>query len=51
MKTRDIKPIGVRMPPELKDWIKKKAANEQRSMNFTIVAMLEKAKKIEEMAA
>jgi len=38
------------MPPELREWIQKKAEQDQRSMNFMIVRLLEKARKIEEMA-
>ena len=51
MKVREISPTGVRMPPELKEWIQKKAAEDHRSMNYMIVRMLEKARKIEEMSA
>jgi predicted HicB family RNase H-like nuclease len=51
MKARDISPVAVRMPPELKKWIQEKAQEDQRSMNFMVVQLLEKAKKIEELAA
>ncbi len=43
-KISDTHPLGLRMPSELKAWIKKSAKQNQRSMNSEIVFILEKEK-------
>lgn len=43
-KMRDISPYGVRLPKELKEWIKQQAKENRRSMNDQIILMLEKQK-------
>lgn len=43
-KVRDISPYGVRLPKEIKDWIKKKAKDNRRSINDEIILILEKEK-------
>ena len=40
MKTREITPFGVRIPPDLKSQVKDAAAREGRSMNAQIVQHL-----------
>lgn len=40
MKTREITPFGVRIPPDLKAQVKDAAAREGRSMNAQIVQHL-----------
>ncbi|UFS64871.1 MULTISPECIES: Arc family DNA-binding protein [Paracoccus] len=44
---RQIPPFGLRMPDEVKDWIKEKARREGRSMNSQIVQMLREKKEAE----
>lgn len=39
-----IAPFGLRMPEDLKEWVKKKARMEGRSMNNTIVQILREMK-------
>lgn len=41
MKTKQIPPYGLRMPDDLKEWVKKKAEEQGRSMNSFIVRQLE----------
>ncbi len=36
-------PLGVRLPPDLKDRIRKSEADNRRSMNNQIVVLLERA--------
>lgn len=44
MATRKIPPFGVRMPDDLKDWVKETAHKEKRTMNNMIVLLLEQAR-------
>jgi predicted HicB family RNase H-like nuclease len=44
---RKISPMQVRLPPELKEWLKVEAAKNRRSLNSEIVARLEATKNIE----
>lgn len=39
--SRDIAPFGVRMPPELKEYLAQKAQENKRSLNAEIVERLE----------
>lgn len=39
-----ISPFGLRMPDDLKEWVKEKARTEGRSMNNTIVQVLREMK-------
>lgn len=39
--TRDIKPLGVRMPEELKQWLKDQAEKNMRSLNSELVVRLQ----------
>lgn len=41
---RKISPLQVRMPPELREWLKSEAAKNHRSLNSEIVARLETSK-------
>ncbi len=41
-KVKDMPPYGVRMPSELRSWIKSQAKKEHRTMNNFIVFVLEK---------
>lgn len=40
-------PSPVRIPPELKDWLKHKAIDNRRSFNSEVLARLEDSKKAE----
>ncbi|HCL5268736.1 TPA: Arc family DNA-binding protein [Salmonella enterica] len=40
MKTRDISPLGIRIPPDVKEKLKEKAKEEGRSLNSEIVQRL-----------
>ncbi|EPP0212190.1 TPA: YlcI/YnfO family protein [Escherichia coli] len=40
MKVRDIAPLGIRIPPEIKEKLKEKAKEEGRSLNSEIVQRL-----------
>jgi len=44
MKVKDIASMGLRVQPELKDWLKKEAKKNCRTMNTEIVFILEKEK-------
>jgi predicted HicB family RNase H-like nuclease len=41
---RKISPLQVRMPPELREWLKSEAARNHRSLNSEVVARLEASK-------
>lgn len=41
MQTKPTPPFGLRMPDDLKDWIKRKAKEQGRSMNNFVVHLLE----------
>lgn len=43
-KVKDMPPWGVRMPSELRAWIKEEAKKERRTMNNFIVHVLETEK-------
>jgi len=43
-KISDINQLGLRMQPELKDWVKAEAKKNHRTMNSEIVFILEKEK-------
>jgi hypothetical protein len=40
MKTRDINPFGLRMAPEMREFVAKKAESEERSQNWVICKIL-----------
>lgn len=42
MKQRDISPFGLRMPPTMKAWVEKKAAEQERSQNWLLLKIIEK---------
>lgn len=42
--TKQIAPFGLRMPDDLKDWVKTTAKREGRSANNLIVRLLEEAR-------
>lgn len=44
---RDVIPLQLRLPTELRDWLKRRAANNHRSMNGEIVSILEEARVVE----
>jgi hypothetical protein len=48
MKTSEIAPLGVRMPPELKDRLKSSAQENRRSLNAEVVLRLEESLAAEE---
>lgn len=41
-------PFGLRMPQDLKSWVQDQAELKERSMNWVIVKIIERAKKEEE---
>ncbi len=41
------KPFGLRMPPDVKDWLAARAASSRRSMNAEIVTILVEVAKLE----
>lgn len=45
MKARDIAPLGIRLPPEIKEKLKEKAREEGRSLNSEVVQRLIKSLK------
>jgi len=47
MKVRDIAPLGIRIPPEIKEKLKEKAKEEGRSLNSEIVQRLIRSLKCE----
>lgn len=42
--TRNIKPLGVRMPEELKQWLKDQAEKNMRSLNSELVMRLQESR-------
>ena len=42
--------LNIRVPKELRAWIKKEASNQERSMNFIAVKLLKQGKRIQEAA-
>lgn len=46
-KTGYMQPFGLRMPESVRDWVDKKAAEQERSANWIIVKALEDAKEKE----
>ena len=44
MKISEIGQLGVRLQPELKDWLRKEAKQNQRTMNSEIVFIIENEK-------
>ena len=48
--TRDIKPLGVRMPEELKQWLKDQAEKNMRSLNSELVIRLQESRTNQEKA-
>lgn len=49
MKTRDIKPFGLRLKPAVKDAAKCEATRNRRSLNAEIELLIEEALKCREM--
>lgn len=47
---RSIGPTPVRIPPDLRQWLKHKAVDNYRSLNSEIVLRLEESRKREEQA-
>lgn len=48
--TRNIKPLGVRMPEELKQWLKHQAEKNMRSLNSELVIRLQESRTNQEKA-
>lgn len=48
VKGSQIAPFGLRMQPELKEWVQKRAEENRRSLNSEIVIRLEESKAREE---
>ena len=44
-----IKPFGVRMPDEMKDWLTARARKAKRAMNSEMLLLLEEAMQAEQM--
>lgn len=45
-----VQPFGLRLPQQLKDWVKEEAEREHRSMNGQLIAELE-ARRAEKLAS
>ena len=46
MKTQEMgTPLGVRMPPDMRGWLKERAAINRRSLNSEILIILEDARR------
>ena len=41
------KPFGLRLPPDLKNWLVARAANNERSMNAELINIVKKAMQAE----
>lgn len=50
MKVREMPQFVIRIRPELKAWLERKAADEERSQNWLIGKVLEEAKQRDEQA-
>jgi predicted HicB family RNase H-like nuclease len=46
-----IKPFGLRLPPDLKQWLSTKAQANRRSMNSELIRLLEQTRMQDEQAA
>lgn len=44
---RSIAPFGLRMPDDLKEWLKEQAALNRRSLNSEILARLEESRRVQ----
>lgn len=42
---RDINPFGLRMPPEVREWVKQQAAANRRSLNSELLVILEEVRR------
>lgn len=42
-----IAPLGLRLPPELKEWVAEQAKKERRSVNSWLTLLIEKKKEAE----
>lgn len=51
MSANQIHPVPIRMPPDLKDWVKLLARANGRSLNAEIVQILQQAKAQHDQAA
>lgn len=51
MSANQVHPVPLRMPPDLKEWIRRLAFLHDRSLNAEIVAILQRAKEQHEQAA
>lgn len=51
MLTRDCPQMKVRVTVEIKEWLDKRAKEEQRSLSFLVNESLEKTKKLDEPSA
>lgn len=49
MKQREIPPFGLRLPPNLREWVQVKAKSDERSQNWFLVKLVEEAKARDEM--
>lgn len=47
-KVSEIMPFGLRVQPELMAWVKEKAVEQERSMNFIIGRIIEAARDAEQ---
>lgn len=48
---REIKPLGVRIPDDLRQWLKHRAVDNRRSLNAEIVVRLEESRRRQDDAA
>lgn len=45
MKMNELAPFGLRLPPDLKDWVAREAKANRRSMNSEILLRLEESRR------
>lgn len=45
MKMRSINPFALRMPPDVRDWLKAQAAEHRRSLNSELLMILDEVRR------
>lgn len=48
---REMKPLGVRIPDELRQWLKHQAVDNRRSLNAEILVRLDESRRRQDNAA
>lgn len=50
-KAREVPPVGVRMPPDMRAWLKNQAAVNRRSLNSEVLMILDEVRRTRQDAA